>query len=414
MTSIAQLLKEYSKESAEIEAPEETPVEPVDEIEEPVELELDTDEAGGAVLEEEGESLESTIYTLFEANESFESSVAMMEDMRDRGENFTELFGTIFNNMITSSFEARGVPVEIFGDDIVFSFESDNKNEDKKEGFFTRIWNMIKAAFTRMRDWVSRFFAWFRTSGKAVKKAAEKLKVAAEAKKKSGAKATADKISVKAFDDLYANGKVDANHAIAVLDQAQLKVFSSANALLRSATDAADDLASKAGSGVVDWVKTKLNLKTNYAKHLADVVNNNLLINLPGRRTLQVEVEDRKRGLKAKIKVIKEKSTIVIGETNVMSLDDIIKLSNGIIKLVDNVTNEASRFNEAFQKTKAMDTKNLKAGEGKGADEIREIASLITQGSVVARSLTSNISKIIFPIAKRAYVLGVINVRRYK
>ena len=52
--------------------------------------------------------------------------------------------------------------------------------------------------------------------------------------------------------------------------------------------------------------------------------------------------------------------------------------------------------------------------ENTGAGEIRDLAAMISQGTAAGRAIVSELSSHIFPIAKRAYAAGLINVRQYK
>lgn len=427
MASIAQLLKEYSKESAEIEEVELNPEEdmsPLEDIAEIAELEDECLDEGGAVLEDEGDQIEEAVHTLVEANESLESSLNYLDAMREEHGTISDLGMRIFNSSIVDSMEARGIPTDvIFGGDVLSTEDASKEGTEKaKDGFFKRIWAMIRAAFQRMREWITRFFSWFRTSGGVVKKAAEKLKANAEEKKKAGAKADGKKYNQKPFTDLMVGGKVDPVKSIEVLVGARREVFASAGSLVDTSIKAIDDIkkeAAKAGkekslmqklfSGLI------IDSKRRYIKELASLMGKQSLATLPGGRTMQIKVEETKKGFRAKVTVVKpeHKGPVEDRWANVMSLDEIIKMSDNIINLVDGVEKATERFEKEFDKTKSFDN-FVPKDDGASTPEVRELAALVSQGTAAARSIVSEFGGVVFPIAKRAYAAGVVNVRQYK
>lgn len=430
MTSIAKLLQEYSKESAELEV-----VDPVGEVEDPVEeiveiaeLEDEIEEATGAVLEGEGNDVEEAVHTLVEANESLESSLNFLEAMREEHGEISPLAAQLFQASIVDSMEARGIPFEALVGDATYSFESKDAGDTEvaKKGFFARIWAMIKAAFQRMREWITRFFAWFRTSGKAVKAAAEKLLKVAEEKKKAGAKAEGKTYNQAPFADLAMGGKIDPVKAISQLNSARQDVYASAGALVNTSIEAVEMIKKEAASpskdaGVVAKLlgKTVEDSKRRYIKDLAGMMQKTSLATLPGDRILQVKVEETKKGFRAKITMIKGENgpAAALAKTDrfapVLGLDEIIRLAKAIIELVDHVDTQAGAFEKAFEKTKGFDSFIPKDAAGPIA-EMRELAGLISQGTTASRSIVSEFSKHVFPIAKRGYAAGVICLRQYK
>lgn len=424
MTSIAKLLQEYSKESAELEPTDvvEDNIDPVEELEEIAELEEEVDESEGAVLEGEGGDLDEAVHTLIEATESLESSLDFLERMHQEHGGVTELGMRIFNASIVDSMEARGIPFEALAGDAVFSAEDAQNTGEAKEGIFKRIWAMIKAAFQRVREWITRFFAWFRTSGAAVKKAAEKLLKAAEAKKAAGAKADGKKYNQRPFTDLIVYGKVDPLKSVEVLIQATNETFASAGALVDTSMTAIDVVQKAANNTSGDkGALAKLfgdaleKTKRAYIKELTGMTQKQSLAKLPGERVMETKIEPTKKGFRAKVSMIKPENKLSTEDrwVPVMSLEDIISLSKQIIRLVDGVDKAVENFGKKFEKTKAFDSFVPKA-DGSRAGEIRELASLITQGTTASRTIVSEFSSHVFPIAKRAYAAGLVNVRQYK
>lgn len=420
MTSIAELLREYSKENAEIEA-DETPnsEETTDVLEEVFEDEVDLDEEEGAVLSEESAQLHDSVDALYDATFSLENSVNFLEELR-KTSNITDTSIAIFNASIVESLEARKIPVEFLGDEIVFSAEDASKGEEKKQGFFRRLWEMIKRAFQRMREWVMRFLAWFRKSGSAVKAAAEKLKERVQEKKKADAKADNRKFNAAPFIDLSTGGKVDGVVAIGQVASFALAVSASSADVLQTSIDLAKKMESEKDSffkRVQDFITRA---KTDYAGSLRSLLAGANGLMLPGARKMITEVDEAKKGFKVKVKVVTPNKPAKISERwqDVASLNDIEKMANEIIKLVDFVDSATSSYEKLSSSSNFGDMKkyelNVDSSHGSSTEQVREVTSLIVQGNVVSQKLMSTLGKIVFPIAKRIYVFGAINLRQYK
>lgn len=421
MSNIADLLKEYSKESAEIQDDLTPNTEDTADVLDEIIDEVEIDEEEGAVLSEESVKLSDSINVLFDATFSLESSVDFLDQLSQESR-LTDTSIAIFNTSIVESLEARGIPVEFLGDDVVFSTESSTEDkEEKKQGFFRRVWEMIKRAFQRVREWITRFLGWFRKSGSAVKSAAEKLKAKVEEKKKNNATAEGRKFHVKPFGDISVGGKVDGLSAVKVLTELSRDVLTKSTAIVSESNKAAELLRNEAPSE--NFVKrifdTITKTKKEYASALAGVVNKPYIKLLPGERELDVKVEDTKKGLKAKVSVTKRQSVPDMDRwQDVMALDNIGTMADNLIKLVDATEKSLKDYNDAVSNAGLKDLKGFKVNVHEShkidAAQIRELSALIVQGNTVAQQLTSKISGIIFPVAKRVYVLGVVNLRQYK
>lgn len=427
MATIAELLKEYSKENAEI-SPDETPN--VDEssiLEEIVEADVisDMDEEEGVELDNEITPVHDTIDILVDASESLENSINFLTKVQEVNGSLDDTSIRLFNASIVESLESRGISPDILGDDVTFSFEStssEEKKEEKKVGFFRRIWEMIKAAFQRMREWITRFFAWFRTSGSVVKSAAEKLKKVAEEKKKNKATAEGKKFNQAPFTDLQSGANIDPVKAVKDLQTVSDLILASAASMVEESAKVADVLVTPK----VDpsfWSKIKGMLsksKEHYAKALSDMVKNPLTSAMPGGRKLLIEVHAKKRGFRATVKIVKDTSVAKPKDrwAPVMSLDEIIRLADDIIALVDKVDKGVEKFNKTVENSKVKEVNVIKVdAEEVGSvsnDEIREMTSMIAQGMAVSNKLVTTLGKLVFPIAKRAYAYGAVNVRQYK
>lgn len=414
MATIAELLQQYSKEAAAIES-DETPntEEVVEVLEEVIEEEVAIDEEEGAVLSEEGAQIVYAIDTLCDAQYSLESSVEFLEALASRGP-ITDTSMQIFNSTIVASLEARGVAPEIFGDDVVFSAEDAKSGDSKVKAFFVKIWEMIKRGFQRMREWVIRFVGWFRNSGKAVRAAAEKLQKGVAEKKSAGAKAEGREFNAAPFVDLNMGNKLDATRAMTTLNGAATKVLSGAVATVETSA------AAIAKIGSTPYVnETHAGIKRDYAHALSKVINDPLLTNLPGGRKFVIDVNESKKGYKVKVKVFKDtvQGRPADSFQPVLPLATIETLAKDLITLVDGVEKGISLYEKAVEKANLKDMKDFKLEVGEGRTEgVRswsEISSMIVQSNAVAQRLVSEISKIVFPIAKRIYVLGAINLRQY-
>lgn len=427
MTSIAKLMKEYSAESAELDVAhgaDSEGIDPVEELEEIAELEEVADDESGAILEDEGDGLETAVHTLVEAHESLESSLDYLESVRDQHGEISDLGLRLFHAGVQDSMEARGIPFEVLTGGAVFSMENSDKasTEEAKKGFFKRIWEMIKAAFQRMREWITRFFSWFRTSGKAVKAAAEKLKKVATEKKAAGAKAEGKKYNQRPFTDLMVGGAVDPAKSMTVLATAAKEAFASAGHLIDTSLSAIDVIKKasegpkkEAGFFAKLFGKTIEDTKRAYIKELSAVMSKQSLVNLPGSRVLETKVEPTKKGFRAKVKMVKPDKALITDDrwAPVMSLDAIIATADSIIRLVDGTDKMVELFDKKFEQTKGFDS-FMPKDENTGAGEIRDLAAMISQGTAAGRAIVSELSSHIFPIAKRAYAAGLINVRQYK
>lgn len=423
MSNIAKLLQQYSKESAELEPIDtvEEQMDPIDQLEELIELEESVNEEDGAVLEQEGDDIEEAIHTLVEANESLESHLDFLDEIKDKHGDIDDVSMKLFYSSVADSMEARGIPFEHISGGIALSTESSEKSDDAKMGFFKRIWAMIRAALQRMREWITRFLAWFRTSGKVVQAAAEKLLKVAEEKKKQGAKADGKKYNQRPFNDLALGGKVDPLKAILKVIQATNEAYASAGHLADVSIIAVDTIKSNSSGGKDAGLlagifgKSIEDVQRRYIKELSAITQKESLTNLPGDRSLKVEIKETKKGFRAKVTMVKPEMKVPVADrwAPVMSLDEIIDLAKNIIRLVVGLTKVSEDFEKKFEKTKQFDNFVPKDDDTKVA-EVRELAALVSQGTASARAIASEFSSHVLPIAKRAYAAGLVNVRQYK
>lgn len=419
MTSVAELLKEYSKETAELQNDSEvTPEDPVEVIEDTVEVFEELEE--GEEVSNEGREIVTAIDSLLSAELSFEHSVNFLDTLLNDGKSLDETAVNFFNSQIVESLEARGIPAEFIVGDSVFSAEADDKDKDeaKKEGFFTKIWNMIKAAFQRLREWISRFIGWFRKSGAAVKKAGEKLKAAAAEKISKNAKAPdgAD-IYVNNFMDLSVKGVIDPNKAVTSVREYAAKVLLSAGMFTSTSKKIVDEMNAAVGkTGFLNWLSSFLpKARKDYVATLSKMVKDPQLSALPGGRTVTFELSEKKGDYKVKVRVVEEdlKYTADKKTQPIPSLQELEKLGGSIVTLADTVE-KISKDYESKSGTWEIKIPEFKENPEGNAEEVRELQRLISQGNAVSQKLIGTMPKIVFPIAKRAYVYGMISVRKYK
>lgn len=413
--NIASLLREYSRENAVIEPSESDMVASEDTVDLLVEeqSELELVEQSSDEINKEGEQIFEAVDAVVEADVSLENALEAVLSSRERGETINGVCLRMWTEGVVASFEARGIPAEIFIEHSdTASFESSVEDysteaEKKAEGFFARIWTMIKNAFQRVREWITRFFGWFRTSGSAVRKAAEKLKLQAEEKKKAGATAEGRHVNSAPFADLAIGAKVDALKSVQTLQAAVVTSMDSAIYMADIAKKAADEVARE------KTLTQKLLsvFRTDVVKTLQSVQKDGAVSNLPGGRKLVVEVKDRgDKAPRVKLSVQQDGSKAKVdAKSKVISLDEIIAISNSLIKLVDTAEERVGKFDSAYGK---LTLKPSVAGESDPA-AARATAQLIVSTLSVAQRMSTSITKMVFPIAKRAYVYGAISVRQY-
>lgn len=429
--SIADMLQLYSKESDEGEtyasdAAEDAVTSDVEGVVEDVESE-EIDEAviEGVEVIEEGSVIESSTEQLIDAAESLESSIGFIRDLRERNEVLSGAATGMWTKAVVASMEARGIPVDLFESELVGfgdSFENNQyedysvEAEDKGEGIFRRLWNMIKAAFARLGQWITRFVGWFRTSAGAVRKAAVKLQTAAGEKSKAGMVHRGGKINVAPFSNLVFNGRVDAPASVSILQSALDVSMDTATAFASSAVKEAENF----GKGSSFWTKLvpafMRDLKTTAEKF----ANNQTIAALPGGRTIEAYGAEGKRfnffgkqRFTFKLRVERDKNFKgATGMADPLSLREIESLGGSLVALVDSAQAKFEAFESAFGKMKLVDVPKGEKGEV-GTTDARLAAQLLQSTMLAAQRIPSAIGPIVFPIAKRAYLYGKVCLNQY-
>ena len=429
--SIADMLAMYSKESDDVEGVEgveeqdEASVVEVAEDTESEEIE-DAVEEGEEVVEE-GKRIDESAEALLDATESLESSVAFITALRDRGESLTAASVNMWSKGVVASMEARGIPAALFDSELVGfgdSFESDNfsdysvEAEAKGEGILKRLWNMIKAAFARLLQWVTRFVGWFRTSSKAVRKAAEKLKSSADKASSEKLVAGDRKVNLAPFSDLAMGGRLDVDAAVMALNAAVITSMDTATTLAESVKKESDNFA-KADGFFTKMIPSFLrDLKTTAEKY----ANSRDIAVLPGGRKITAYGDKGKRmnffgseRFTFKLLVEKDKSAKKLtGLGAPLTLREISALGSNLIDLVDRSEAAFKKFEDQFGKVKLQATAIKISGSKEEAKDARKAAQLIQSTMLAAQRIPSAIAPIVFPIAKRAYLYGKVSLNQYK
>lgn len=424
MSSIAELLKEFSQESSQEEIREENIEEGqvgAEEItvvtdETTTELEEAIEEVAEAV--EEQEKVADTTEVLLDAAESLENAVAQIEELRLSGQRVNAVSMKIWARGVADSMEARNIPAEVYQDlldDFGASFESTDtysdystEAEEKGEGILTKIWNMIKAAFARSRDFLARLIGWFGKSSEAVIKAGYKLKSAA--KDKSELKNKDSKVSGSSYGDIAdGSGNVKPSEVLkTTLDtfnatndaSNQMYGLAVQNATLLKNPDAM-------GAGKANEQNTKLAAKK------FEELNGKLV----GSKAIKVGkldgglLSDGKVSLKLELtggaKSGKEQSPMSIGDIRTLA-DNIVNFGEAIKKASDDAKRTQGKLVIDFPKTDSgkHSVESMK--------ERRKIARSIQSSASLAGSLRNKVSSAALSVAKKAYVYGMANVRLYK
>lgn len=380
----------------------------------------------GEEVVEEGQRIDESVETIMDASESLENSVAFIQSLRDRGERVTGPAIQMWASGVVTSMEARGIPASLFDADLVEfgdSFESDTfsdysvEAEDKAEGIMTKLWNMIKAAFARMFQWVTRFVGWFRTSGKAVRKAAVALETATDKAISDKLVAGERKVRSAPFGDLVVGGKVDPKGSLSVLNNAIGLSMDTATSLAESvmkevkSLNATPSLWSKIVGSFMKDLKTTVERFSN-SRDIAD---------LPGGRSISAVGDKGKRmnffgseRFTFKLQVVKAKGGSKPTEWSApLQLGEIKDLAKGLITLVDNSDKAFSDFEKQFANVKF----NVNPKDGATAEEIkdaRKLTQLLQSTMLAAQRIPSTVAPIVFPIAKRAYLYGKVSLNQYK
>ncbi len=425
MSSIAELLKEFSQESSQEEIREENIEEGqvgAEEItvvtdETTTELEEAIEEVAEAV--EEQEKVAETTETLLDAAESLENAVAQIEELRLSGQRVNAVSMKIWARGVADSLEARQIPVEVYQDlmdDFGTSFESTDtysdysqEAEEKGEGIMAKIWNMIKAAFARARDFLARLIGWFGKSAEAVIKAGYKLKAAA--KDKSELKNKDSKVSGSSYGDIAdSSGKVKPSEVLKTTLDTFNATNDASNQMYGLAVQNATLLKNPnaMGAGKANEQNTKqaakrfeeLNGKAIGSKTIKIVKMEDVAGLFDGKVSMKLELTG---GATAD----KEQSPMSIGDVRTLA-DNIVNFGESIKKASDDVKRTQGKLVIDFPKTDSgkHSVESMK--------ERRKIARSIQSSASMAGSLRNKVSSAALGVAKKAYVYGMANVRLYK
>ena len=427
MSSIADLLKEFSVESAQAEVEENNLVEGqvgAEEIlvatdETTTELEEAIEEVADAV--EDQEAVAETTETLIEAAESLESAMNIIEAATLRGERVNGVAMQIWAQGVVSSMEARQIPAEVYKDVVESfgdSFESDSYTDysveakEKSEGVLAKIWSMIKAAFARARDFLTRLIAWFGKSADAVEKAGKKLLKEVEDRK--GKKVDKDaKIPGKPYAELIIGGKVDAANAEEKANGVFTVVSSECTKLYEVGVSSAKDLE---GSGDKKAAITKAGKETT--KALEAMAKDVSGLAAAGGKEWEMKVESTSERFWNEGKVVyslktKESTTTVPGEIDVPSLADLKALGDNIVALAKDVRTESDNAKRTQGKINVQFGANAK-GEQQNLAEQRIVARTISSAVAASSSIRGKVAGSVLGLAKKGYAFGMVAARRYK
>lgn len=427
MSNIAELLKQFSAESAQAEVEEANLGEGqvgADEIlvttdETTTELEEAIQEVAEAVEDQE-EVAEST-ETLIDAVESLESAMNIIEGATLRGERVNGVAMQIWAQGVVSSMEARQIPAEVFkeiqegfGD----SFESDSYSDyspeakEKTDGVMAKIWAMIKAAFARARDFLTRLIAWFGKSADAVEKAGNKLlKEVVDRKGKKVAPGT--KIPGAPYVELMVGSQFNpvgavsgATNVFKIVSAECTKLYDvgveSAKALEGSGDKKAE--IKKAGKATTDALTTMAKDVTGLAA--------------AGGKEWEMKVESTSESFWNEGKVVytlktKDAAKKSPEEVDVPTLDALKALGENIVALAKVVRTESDNAKRTQGKINVQFGSNA-AGEQKNLADQRVVARTISSAVAASSSIRGKVATSVLGLAKKGYAFGMVSARRYK
>lgn len=427
MSLIADLLKEFSAESAQAEVEENNLVEGqvgAEEIlvatdETTTELEEAIEEVADAV--EDQEAVADTTETLIDAAESLESAMNLIEGATLRGERVNGLAMQIWAQGIVSSMEARQIPAEVYKDlqeSFGDSFESDSYSDysaeakEKSEGVMAKIWAMIKSAFARARDFLTRLIAWFGKSADSVEKAGKALLKAVEEKK--GKKAGKDaKVNAKPYGELMVGSAIDAAGAVDKADGVFTVVSGECTKLYEVATASATSLE---GSGDVKAAITKVGKDVTAALGAISKSVTGLSGGANKEWEMKVESTSEKFWNEGKVAYTlktKEGTKTIPGEVAVMDLAALKALGDNIVSLAATVRKESDNAKRTQGKLKISFGENAK-GEQKNLADQRIVARSISSAVAASSAIRGKVAGSVLTIGKKGYAFGMANVRLYK
>lgn len=414
-STIAELLRQYSKESVEAGDEGESNIEEgqvgAEEIlvvtdEHTTELEEAIEEIADTVNQKV--EAESALDNVLEATESLESAIRAIENARLQGHRVNGVAMQIWANGVVDSMEARQIPSEVFAslqEDYGSSFEADSYADysveatEKGEGILTKIWNMIKAAFAAVRDWFTRFLAWFGKSAAAIEKAGINLKKAAAEKR--GKEAVETTIPQGPYSEFVKGGKFSPTEVVKSISAAIDSTATSARIMHTSLASAATKLESKS-------VSKQLITEINTA--VADV-NGTLSKVLGTAVTIELKTEISDKG-SIKYKSTIKKTDALKGNSKVMTVSEVDSLADALESTGRSVATKLRELGNTMGK--AGNINLSKDIEGEALKDARLTTRVIVAGTKIAQNLTSDVAKLTLPIAKKAYVLGMTSLRHYK
>ena len=417
-STIADLLRQYSKESVEAEENGETNLDEgqvgAEEIlvvsdEHTTELEEAIEEIAETVNEKV--EAEAALDSVIEATESLESAIASIRQARLQGHRVNGVAMQIWTRGVVDSMEARQLPSELFAslqEDYGDSFEADSyadhsfEAEEKGEGILTKIWNMIKAAFAAVRDWFTRFMAWFTKSAQAIEKAGIALKKAAAEKKT--AKASDAKIASGPYSDLVEGGQFKPTAVVKWVGDTVSTVAGQARILHVSMLDGAQKLESRTMT-----VKLMDDIKDAVTK-----VNGLVSKGSPSGLVAKFEVEtDTDKGkVKYTYKLDAQGASKSKGDIAIMSVADIAALGAELESVGRGVGTTLRDLSATVNKSPSLNVSG--AFRGEAIELARKTSRVLVAGTKIAQNITSDAAKLTLPLAKKAYALGVVCLRRYK
>lgn len=416
MSNIADLLKQYSRES--VEATEEGELQDnqvgAEEIlvvtdETTTELEEAIEEIADAVNGKE--ESEAALDSVIEATESLESAIESIRSARLRGQRVNGVAMQIWTNGVVDSMEARYIPSEIFQglqEEFGDSFEADSYSdysveaEEKGEGIMTKLWNMIKAAFATMRDWFTKFLAWFGKSTEAIEKAGVKL--AAAAKAKEGQTASRKTIPGGSYGLLVSGSTVDARATVKEIEAEIVKSSVTSISLYDLAVKAAEKM--EAPGVTVDLIHSAQNALKQVSPSTARTLANGVV----KTGTFEVNAESGKVTRTVKHDMSKPKA--FKSEVAIMSISDIAALGEDLKSLGAKARAEVTKVERATGRNPNVNiSKTLTTEQTTAA---RKAARAITGLMKVAQNITSEAVSFNMPIAKKAYSFGMVCLNQYK
>ena len=361
---------------------------------------------------------------LVEASESLESMMIQLSSMESRGIPLDNAAAQIFLQGVALSLEARDIPEELFGADLLAisaSFEAnqlalpgpataggegDNTKDAKSKtgGILSRIWNVLKAAVEGALERLTGFISRIGKTASAVKASGAKLK--SVGKGVSG-EATG-KLKGSSYSKLVVGGKINPNAALDAVEKGWTTGVLEVTKDLREISKRLIDALSKADAGTIGAFARTIDTKLH--AHKQDLTGGYAISFAPGQGGGFDGV------MKAKFAISRGEAPKAGEDFDPLSGSDIVALGGRLESVGALMEKIATDSNESVRQARAI-IDAAKKGADKGTDDAKEAQKLFSTAQAVVRQISSyapEYVKFMGEIAKTAYSLGMASASKHK